>query len=173
MRKETEMPESPKVAITQCPNPKCRNPVYLDHLYSWCSKCGDPLPESILSQLPEIQKIKVRVDFERDRQENLRDRQKNPSVLQTVDEQNEVIEGDYLVVPFVGRINTGFLSTENAGTVSRQLQSLINRHSQQGWEFHSITKVGVEVAPGCLAILFGATTSYITFDQVIFRRTGQ
>ena len=80
------------------------------------------------------------------------------------------IEGDYLVVPFVGRINTGLFSTENAQTVSMQLQSLINRHSQQGWEFQSIAKVGVEVAPGCLAGLFGATASYITFDQVIFRR---
>jgi hypothetical protein len=81
-----------------------------------------------------------------------------------------VIEGDYLVVPFIGRINTGFFSSENAGTVSRQLQSLINSHSQQGWEFQSLAKVGVEVAPGCLASLFGAKTSYITFDQAIFRR---
>lgn len=81
-----------------------------------------------------------------------------------------VIEGDHLVVPFIGRINTGYFSTENAGTVSRQLQSLIDSHSQQGWEFHSIAKVDVEVAPGCLASLFGAKTSYITFDQVIFRR---
>jgi hypothetical protein len=81
-----------------------------------------------------------------------------------------VIEEDYLVVPFIGRINTGFFSAENAETVSRQLQSLINQHSQQGWEFHSITKVGVEVAPGCLASLFGAKTSHITFDQAIFRR---
>jgi hypothetical protein len=79
-------------------------------------------------------------------------------------------EGDYLVVPFIGRMNTGFFSTENAGTVSRQLQSLINLHSEQGWEFHSMTKVDVEVAPGCLASLFGAKSSYITFDQVIFRR---
>jgi hypothetical protein len=48
-----------------------------------------------------------------------------------------VIEGNYLVVPFIGRINTGFFSTENAGTVSRQLQSLINLHSQEGWEFQA------------------------------------
>jgi hypothetical protein len=81
-----------------------------------------------------------------------------------------VLEEDYRVVPFIGRMNTGFFSTENAGTVSRQLQDLINLHSRQGWEFHSMTKVDVEVAPGCLASLFGAKSSYITFDQVIFRR---
>jgi hypothetical protein len=80
------------------------------------------------------------------------------------------VKGDYLVVPFIGRMNTGFFSTENAGTVSRQLQSLINLHSEQGWVFHSMTKVDVEVAPGCLASLFGAKASYITFDQVLFRR---
>jgi hypothetical protein len=176
---ETEMPENPKVAIGECPNEKCNAQIYSDHLYSWCRQCGDPLSESVLSQLPELQKIKATVAVERDRQNNLGDRQENHtdrqvqrSVFQTIAQQDEVIEGDYLVVPFVGRINTGFLSTQNAGTVSRQLQTLINRHAQQGWEFHSITKVSVEVAPGCLA-LFGATTSYVTFDQVIFRRARQ
>jgi hypothetical protein len=92
------------------------------------------------------------------------------SVSQRIDEQIKALDGDYLVIPFIGKIKGGFFSSENAETVSRQLQSLINWYSQKGWEFHSITKVGIEVTHGCLANLFGATTSYITFDQVVFRR---
>ena len=92
------------------------------------------------------------------------------SASQRIDEQIKAVNGDYLVIPFIGRIKSGFFSSENAETVSRQLQSLINQYSQQGWEFHNIAKVDIEVAPGCLASLFGAKTSYITFDQVIFRR---
>jgi hypothetical protein len=92
------------------------------------------------------------------------------TAAQRIDEQVNVINGDYLVIPFIGRIKSGFFSNENAETVSRQLQSLINQYSQQGWEFHNIAKIDIEVTPGCLASLFGAKTSYITFDQVIFRR---
>lgn len=88
-------------------------------------------------------------------------------------EQIRTVNGNYLVIPFIGRIKSGFLNSENAETVSRQLQSLINQYSQQGWEYHNIAKVDIEVTPGCLARLFGAKTSNITFDQVIFRRARQ
>jgi hypothetical protein len=91
--------------------------------------------------------------------------------LQGIDEYIEAANGDYLVIPFTGQIKSGFFSSENAETVSRQLQSIIDRYSRQGWEFQNIAKVDVEVAPGCLASLFGAKTSYITFDQVIFHRS--
>jgi hypothetical protein len=90
--------------------------------------------------------------------------------LQRIDEQIKAVDGDYLVIPFIGKIKSGFFSSENAETVSRQLQSLINQYSQRGWEFHNIAKVDIEVTPGCLASLFGAKTSYISFDQVVFRR---
>jgi hypothetical protein len=87
-----------------------------------------------------------------------------------IDEQLNAVNGDYLVIPFIGKIKSGFLTSENAETVSKQLQSLINQYSRQGWEFRNIAKVDIVVTPGCLASLFGAKTSYITFDQVIFRR---
>lgn len=146
--------------IARCP--RCSASIDASSPYSWCATCGEPLPKEIQAKLPALVAIRTQ------------------SVESTASSSPPgsresivagVIEGDYLVVPFIGRINTGFFTAENAGTVSRQLQSLINRHSQHGWEFHSIAKVGVEVAPGCLASLFGATTSYITFDQVIFRHT--
>ncbi len=77
---------------------------------------------------------------------------------------------EYLVIPFIGKIKSGFFSVENAQTVSNQLQEVINKYSTMGWEYNSIEKVSIEVRPGCLAGLFGSETSYITFDQIIFRK---
>jgi len=76
----------------------------------------------------------------------------------------------YKVVPFVGQMKHGFFSTDNAGTVSAQLQGVIDTHSADGWEFYSAEKIDIEVKPGCLSSLLGAKVTYITFDQVIFRR---
>ena len=82
-------------------------------------------------------------------------------------------EGDYRVVPFVGRLSGGSVDARSAEAIGQQLQALINWHAQQGWEFHSIAKVSAVFAPGCLGSLFGASTSYMRFDQVIFRRAGR
>lgn len=76
----------------------------------------------------------------------------------------------YRVVPFIGTIKSGFFSSDNAETVSAQLQRLIERHAQQGWEFYSLEKVGIEVSPGCLGRLLGQSAAYINFDQLIFRQ---
>jgi len=76
----------------------------------------------------------------------------------------------YQVVPFIGAVRSGFFSSDNAATVSAQLQNLIERHAQHGWEFYSVEKVDIEVSPGCLGRLLGQSASYITFDQVIFRQ---
>ena len=74
------------------------------------------------------------------------------------------------VMPFIGRIGTGFFSVDNAGTVAQQLALAIEREATDGWMFHSLAKVDVEVRPGCIAGLFGARTSYVTFDQLVFFR---
>ena len=76
----------------------------------------------------------------------------------------------YRVVPFIGVIQSGLSSKENVTTVSGQLQRMIDWHAQQGWEFYSIEKVGIEVRPGYLGALLGQSASYVNFDQVIFRR---
>jgi len=162
--------------IAKCP--KCSASIDASSPYAWCAKCGEPLPNEIQERLPALVAIRTRSVESRAitaRAKKLQEIAHESTASSSPPGSQEsivvgVVEGDYLVVPFIGRINTGFFSTQNAGTVSKQLQSLINQHSQQGWEFHSTTKVGVEVAPGCLASLFGATMSYITFDQVIFRR---
>lgn len=75
----------------------------------------------------------------------------------------------YTVYPFVGRIKTGFFSTDNAATVSEQLKAVINDHAKEGWEFVSVEKIDIEVKPGCVGSLLGQHASYLSFDQVIFR----
>ena len=77
---------------------------------------------------------------------------------------------EYLVVPFVGHLKRGTFSIESATTASKQLQQVINKHSIQGWDFYSIDEINIQVTPGCLASLLGAKASFITLDQVIFRR---
>jgi hypothetical protein len=76
----------------------------------------------------------------------------------------------YHVVPFVGTIKTGFFSTDNAQTVSSQLEALIAHYVQQDWDFYSIEKVDIQVKPGCIGSLLGQSASHISFDQVIFRK---
>ncbi len=76
----------------------------------------------------------------------------------------------YRVVPFVGEIKRGFFSSDNAATVSAQLQRVIESNVNEGWEFYSVEKIGIEVKPGCLQSLMGSRVTYISFDQVVFRR---
>ena len=72
----------------------------------------------------------------------------------------------YKVVPFIGKIKSG----QSADEVGTQLQSLIDKFSRNGWEFHQMSDINIEVTPGCLQGLFGAKISYVKFDQLIFRK---
>lgn len=75
----------------------------------------------------------------------------------------------YMVVPFMGSIS----GKQGADTVATQLSATINHYASQGWEFHQMGDVNIEIKPGCLASLFGAGASYIRFDQLVFRREVQ
>jgi hypothetical protein len=48
-----------------CPNPKCNQPIGLDHSYTWCSKCGEELPETIQAQRPRLREQSARVSIAR------------------------------------------------------------------------------------------------------------
>ncbi len=72
----------------------------------------------------------------------------------------------YMVVPFIGKIKSG----QSASEVSKQLQEVIDDVTREGWEFYQLTNTNIEVKPGCIAGLFGSKMSYVTFDQVIFRK---
>lgn len=77
---------------------------------------------------------------------------------------------EYHVVPFIGEVSNENMNLTNASAVSGQLQSEIDSHAEQGWEFQGITTVNVQVKPGCLASLFGTRASSLVFEQLIFRR---
>ena len=62
-------------------------------------------------------------------------------------------------------------SGESADQVAAQLESLINEHAAQGWEFDQIGSVNIEVKPGCIGGLLGRDSDYVRYDQVIFRRS--
>ena len=72
----------------------------------------------------------------------------------------------YRVMPFIGKIK----SNQSAVEVSKQLESLINEGARNGWSFVQVNNVNIEVQPGCLAGLFGATADYVRFDMVVFNK---
>ena len=78
---------------------------------------------------------------------------------------------EYKVVPFIGKLKSGlFGSVEDAGEVSKQMETVINQYASQGWEFHALNDVNIEIKPGCLGGLFGGKVAYFPLDQLIFRR---
>jgi len=46
---------------------------------------------------------------------------------------------------------------------------LIDNYVSAGWEYVGMERVQIEVSPGCLASLLGKSSSFIDFDQVIFK----
>jgi hypothetical protein len=52
--------KEPAEVITHCPNPKCGKPIYSDHINSWCIECGEPLPDHVQVQIPELRALRAR-----------------------------------------------------------------------------------------------------------------
>lgn len=74
---------------------------------------------------------------------------------------------NYKVVPFVAQITQKDTTSKVAG----QLQTLINEHSTQGWEYVRLENVETQVAPenGCFGI--GAKPGFNTiFKMVVFKK---
>lgn len=51
------------------------------------------------------------------------------------------------------------------------LENVVNRFAKDGWEFYRIDSITVEKQVGCLAALFGARTSVISYYVITFRRS--
>jgi hypothetical protein len=75
---------------------------------------------------------------------------------------------EYQVVPFIGKIK----GKQTATDVSKQLEILINEREKNGMEFVQLGAVNIEVQPGCLGGLLGASETYTRFDMAIFKRKG-
>ncbi len=52
--------------IANCPNPRCGAAIREDHSYSWCSKCGERLPDSIQYQLTKLREIDAKAQLARE-----------------------------------------------------------------------------------------------------------
>jgi uncharacterized membrane protein YgcG len=50
------------------------------------------------------------------------------------------------------------------------LESIVNQHAKEGWEFISIDTIGVRTEPGCLAGILGAKSVDANYYVVTFRR---
>lgn len=80
-------------------------------------------------------------------------------------------ETDYVweFVPFAPRLKAGIFNIENANAISAQLRSLVDDYQARGWEYVRMEQVDVTVAAGCLASLFGRSSSTVAYDIVVFR----
>lgn len=72
-------------------------------------------------------------------------------------------------VPFAPRLKAGLFSVENAAAVSEQLKAVVSDYQSRGWEYVRMEQVDVTVAPGCLASLFGGSSSTVPYDIIVFR----
>jgi len=72
----------------------------------------------------------------------------------------------YKVVPFLGQL----VGSQSVEAVSKQLNDVITKHESEGWEFVQLAQTSIQVKPGCIQGLFGAKTSYETFDQIVFKK---
>lgn len=50
------------------------------------------------------------------------------------------------------------------------LQGVVNRYSDNGWEFYRVDQIGVQVAPGCLTVLLGQRAETVHYYVITFRR---
>lgn len=50
------------------------------------------------------------------------------------------------------------------------LEAVVNEQARNGWEFHRVDPIGVQVRPGCLASLFGQKADETTYYVITFRK---
>lgn len=71
---------------------------------------------------------------------------------------------EYKVVPFVALLDSKIGNTNH---VADQLETLIKRHTEQGWQYIGLESVTTFVQPdaGCFGV--GAKPGYTTSNQVV------
>lgn len=72
----------------------------------------------------------------------------------------------YKAVPFHADIR----QQDGAQGVAKRLESVINEHAAQGWEYMHIATVSYSVQAGCLAGLFGAKATMGQLETIMFRK---
>lgn len=51
--------------VATCPNANCSKPIPNDHSYTWCTACGEKLPESIQLRLTKLQEGRMKAEAAR------------------------------------------------------------------------------------------------------------
>lgn len=153
--------------IARCPY--CNTSIDEGHRRRECPGCNRQLPDEIKGRLREFQPLVI-AGAPGQNAASVPQTSPDPAIAKAAPQNRErSLAYRYTVYPFVGRIKTGFFSTDNAATVSEQLKRVINDHATEGWEFVSVEKIDIDVQPGCLGSLFGQKASSIAFDQIVFR----
>lgn len=81
------------------------------------------------------------------------------------------MEYEYNVVGFKAEIKAREArSSVGAEKVSVQLSAVLEEYSREGWELQGQYRFGVDVKPGCISGLFGASTDRLDIEQLVFRR---
>ena len=81
------------------------------------------------------------------------------------------MEYEYNVVGFKAEIKAREArSAVGAEKVSVQLCAVLEEYSREGWELQGQYRFGVDVKPGCISGLFGASTVQLDIEQLVFRR---
>ena len=62
-------------------------------------------------------------------------------------------------------------STQQGTEAASYLQSVVNEHATEGWEFFRVDPIGVQTQPGCLASLLGQQAAEVTYYVVTFRKS--
>jgi hypothetical protein len=74
----------------------------------------------------------------------------------------------YKCVPGPKRLTVNKIEDMDNAVV--QYSELINQHCKDGWDFHSLEEITVTRKPGCLAGLFGAQETSVSYNMLIFRK---
>lgn len=74
---------------------------------------------------------------------------------------------EYEVVPFSAAIRAG---ANRAASAAKQFHDLLQEMEGKGLEYYRMDHYSLVEQPGCLAGLFGAKASVITYDVAVFRR---
>lgn len=62
-------------------------------------------------------------------------------------------------------------STTQGTEAAYYLESVVNEHAAEGWEFFRVDPIGVHTQPGCLAGLLGQHASEVTYYVITFRKS--
>ncbi|MEZ8745945.1 hypothetical protein AB4516_15780 [Vibrio sp. 10N.222.54.F12] len=53
---------------------------------------------------------------------------------------------------------------------ARYLENVVNQYAREGWEFHRVDTIGVQIQPGCMDALKGRKMENASYYVISFRK---